>query len=91
MLFQEDIDPDSKVHGANMGPTWVVSTPQMGPMLAPWTVLSGDQLGVGVAIVFYEILFGYMSFSVTTPLKLMHISENNCCHGTPLYRINILN
>ena len=26
--------PDSKVHGANMGPIW-------GPMLAPWTLLSG--------------------------------------------------
>ena len=26
--------PDSKVHGANMGPTWVLSAPD-GPMLAP--------------------------------------------------------
>ena len=28
-------DPDSKVHGANMGPTWVLSAqggPQVGPM-----------------------------------------------------------
>ena len=32
--------PDSKVHGANMGPTWVLSAPD-GPMLAPWTLLSG--------------------------------------------------
>ena len=30
----------SKVHGANMGPTWVLSA-QMGPMLAPWTLQSG--------------------------------------------------
>ena len=29
--------PDSKVHGAKMGPCW----PQMGPMLAPWILLSG--------------------------------------------------
>ena len=35
--------PDSKVYGANMGPTWVLST-QMGPMLAPWTLLSGGRL-----------------------------------------------
>ena len=28
--------PDSKVYGANMGPIWG----QMGPMLAPWTLLS---------------------------------------------------
>ena len=32
--------PDSKVHGANMGPTWVLSAPD-GSMLAPWTLLSG--------------------------------------------------
>ena len=32
--------PDSKVHVAHMGPTWVLS-PQVGPMLAPWTLLSG--------------------------------------------------
>ena len=27
-------DPDKKVHGANMGPTWALSAPD-GPMLAP--------------------------------------------------------
>ena len=32
--------PDNKIHGANMGPTWVLSSPD-GPMLAPWTLLSG--------------------------------------------------
>ena len=32
--------PDSKVHGANMGPIWTDRT-QVGPMLAPWTLLSG--------------------------------------------------
>ena len=31
---------DSKIHGANMGPTWVLSAPD-GPMLTPWTLLSG--------------------------------------------------
>ena len=31
---------DSKVHGAIMGPTWVLSA-QMGPMFSPWTLLSG--------------------------------------------------
>ena len=33
--------PDSEVHAANMGPTWVLPA-QMGPMLAPWTLLSGS-------------------------------------------------
>ena len=32
--------PDSKVHGANMGPIWGRQA-QVGPMLAPWTLLSG--------------------------------------------------
>ena len=31
---------DSRVHGANMGPTWALSAP-VGPMLAPWILLSG--------------------------------------------------
>ena len=30
-------DTDSNLHGANMGPIWG----QVGPMLAPWTLLSG--------------------------------------------------
>ena len=32
--------PDNKVHGANMGPSGADRT-QVGPMLAPWTLLSG--------------------------------------------------
>ena len=32
--------PDSKVHGANMGPTWVLSAPDVGP----WTLLSWRRL-----------------------------------------------
>ena len=28
------IDPDSKIHGANMGPTWVLSAPD-GPHVGP--------------------------------------------------------
>ena len=35
--------PDSKVHGANMGPSGADRT-QVGPMLAPWTLLSGKPL-----------------------------------------------
>ena len=39
--------PDSKVHVAHMGPTLVLSAsgrPHVGPMLAPWTLLSGYSL-----------------------------------------------
>ena len=41
-------NPDSKVHGANMGPTWVLSAPD-GPMLAQWTLLSGNIWGVYIS------------------------------------------
>ena len=34
------MNPDSRVHGANMEPIWADRT-QVGPMLAPWTLLSG--------------------------------------------------
>ena len=35
-------NPDNKVHGANMGPIWGRQDPG-GPMLAPWTLLSGKE------------------------------------------------
>ena len=36
-------NPDSKFDVAIMGPTWVLSA-QVGPMLAPWTLLSVNEL-----------------------------------------------
>ena len=38
--------PDNKVYGANTGPPRSCR-PQMGPMLAPWTLLSGKPAGYG--------------------------------------------
>ena len=32
--------PDNKVHGANMGPTWVLSSPD-GPHVGTWSLFSG--------------------------------------------------
>ena len=51
--------PDSKVHGANMGPPgscW----PQMGPILAPWTLLSGIALMGGHCLDCGRILGRYI-------------------------------
>ena len=42
-LWVHDKNPDGKVHGANMGPTWVLSA-SYGPILAPWNLLSGKPL-----------------------------------------------
>ena len=39
--FTSQLYPDSKVHGANMGPTLGPCQSQIGPMLASWTLLSG--------------------------------------------------
>ena len=38
--FDWKLVPDSKLHGANMVPPGSCR-PQMGPILAPWTTLSG--------------------------------------------------
>ena len=45
----ENINPDSKVHGANVGPTWGRKDPGW-PMfiLAPWALLSGNDFFVNV-------------------------------------------
>ena len=43
-LLQTQCCPDSKVHGANIGPIWANRT-QVGPMLAPWTCYLGDKTG----------------------------------------------
>ena len=43
--YSSKYDPDSKVHGANMGPYGADRT-QVGPMLAPWTLPSGDFFSV---------------------------------------------
>ena len=34
MACDTEMDPDSKFHGANMGPTWVLSAPD-GPNVVP--------------------------------------------------------
>ena len=41
VYYEMNASPDSKIHGANMGPLGSCR-PQMGPMLAPWTLLSGS-------------------------------------------------
>ena len=48
-------DSDSKVYGANIGTTWVLSAPD-GPLLAPWTFLSGD-VTYNILFILREILF----------------------------------
>ena len=74
--------PDSKVHGANMGATWVLSAPNgphvappppppppMGPMLAPWTLLSGLKLCENEDCQSPSQLFRYTGVAIFTECK----------------------
>ena len=45
----ENLYPDSKVHGANMGPTWVLSAPD-GPHVGPM------KLAIGVVLYFLKTI-----------------------------------
>ena len=43
------VSPDSKVHGTNLGPTWVLSA-TCGPHVGPMNLLSGSLSGVGMRV-----------------------------------------
>ena len=49
------IYPDNNVHGANMGPSGADRT-QMGPMLAPWTLLSGHRLACMYNLTSHDVI-----------------------------------
>ena len=54
--------PDSKVHGANMGPTWVLSAPD-GPHVGPMNLAIRVQMPWQRIIhVFYEVLLAIRDF-----------------------------
>ena len=59
--------PDSKVHGANMGRSGAERT-QVGPMLAPWTLLSGY---------FYTETSSQQVISATGSLSIKRSQLNN--------------
>ena len=58
---------DSKVHGADMGPIWGRQDPG-GPMVAPWTLLSGER-----RYVLWEAVLLYAtqpSYYISVPTKM---------------------
>ena len=57
--------PDSKVHGANIGPTWGRQDPG-GSMLAPWTLLSGYACS---SIWYCALLLAFEIWGVNCKLK----------------------
>ena len=69
--YGRDADPDSKVHGANMGPIWGrqgPGGPHVGPMkLAIW----GGFLGAGSKLVHINGLVQDCSISSTLAMEIM--------------------
>ena len=70
-----NIDPDSKVHGANMGPTWVLSAPD-GPHVGPWTLLSRDAASFAHCHDLYPVIyhFGIHYFYGLVPRRRNYIA-----------------
>ena len=79
--------PDSRVHGANMGPTGSCR-PQMGTVLAPWTLLSGLQ---GVALEGYAWWCTWATPRFYVCHGTMQTSVGSICHCFILWRGKILN
>ena len=67
---------DSKVHGAFMGPTWILSAPggsQVSPCWLQWTLLSGNQF-----INTLSLSFSYYTLIWNFPKKFSNISIAKC-------------
>ena len=71
---------DSWIHGTNMRPIWVLSAPD-GPMLAPWTLQSG-QCGRGISLEISStlVLFIFemikLCFLFVTDIVYFHVKSN---------------
>ena len=60
--------PDNKVHGANMGPTWVLSAPD-GPHIGPMNLAISDIVWANVGLLL-AILFRLQCFKAGFPRDL---------------------
>ena len=56
MYFSTHYSPDSKVHGANMGPTWVLSALD-GPHVGPMNLAIREAISIEMAVI-YLTYFG---------------------------------
>ena len=71
--------PDNKVHGTNMGLIWGQQS-QVGPMLAPWTLLS-EMCSTGPFQ--YRWLKGYIHNSCYYHHQIGSVHPSRCCHIFP--------
>ena len=85
MILQHKNNPDSKVHVTNVVPTWVLSAPGE-PMLAPWTLLSGNSyVQLNFEIVYRITHMQYIP-------QMMHAARFVvfCCSLVPVYLKHII-
>ena len=88
-VFQQDMYPDSKVHGANMGPIWGrqdPSGPHVGPMnFAIWVAICEFKLELpsGNAEIqgnlFYICDLDLWPLALTLSMAITFVSGNNSC------------
>ena len=82
-------NPDSKVHGANMDPTWVLSAPS-GPHVGPMNLAIWEDLNITQGRWNIHTDFGftkddpYLMLAGMTPGAFCeHFGENSTCHSAP--------
>ena len=78
--------PDSKVHEANWGPSGADRT-QVGPMLAPWTLLSGFWPSTHKNFQFYVRFFGILWHRRCSTHTLLHSPKRHCV----VYKVKNIN
>ena len=82
-VSKPESNPNNKVHGASMGPTWVLSAPD-GPHVGSWTLLSGKLCVIDAitsqpefeSYISQEDCMSVVGMNMRFPL-LMHASKEN--------------
>ena len=75
--------PDSKVHGANMGPTWVLSAPR-GPHVGPIKPCYQGSTGTSFVLNVPREGFTLLTFSMLVTLTLVEHCNQVCSNMTSL-------
>ena len=83
------LHPDSKVHGANMGPTWVLSAPD-GPHVGPMNLAIRVVICEKVNIMDADgLIMKYLAGTMFTYNNLVYIqngcTKSNTCHNHHLW------
>ena len=75
----DNVTPDSKVHGANMGPTWVLSAPD-GPHVGPMNLAIRDSC-VSPCTASIPVVFTMYCTNVSNVIAAIHTVHREQCHS----------